>query len=94
MEIKKVLVIGAGQMGNGIAQVMLQGGLDVVMQDIDQKFVDKGMANIAKNLGKWWKKANWPKRIRPPCTNVSAGSWNWTPLPATSISSLKPSWKT
>ena len=52
MEIKKVLVIGAGQMGNGIAQVMLQGGLDVVMQDIDQKFVDKGMANIAKNLGK------------------------------------------
>ena len=52
MEIKRVLVIGAGQMGNGIAQVMLQGGLEVVMQDIDQKFVDKGMANIEKNLGK------------------------------------------
>jgi 3-hydroxybutyryl-CoA dehydrogenase len=52
MEIKKVLVIGAGQMGNGIAQVMLQGGMDVVMQDIDQKFVDKGMANIEKNLGR------------------------------------------
>ncbi len=52
MEIKKVLVVGAGQMGNGIAQVMLQGGMNVFMQDIDQNFVDKGMANIEKNLAK------------------------------------------
>jgi 3-hydroxybutyryl-CoA dehydrogenase len=52
MEIKKVLVIGAGQMGSGIAQVMAQGGLEVILQDIDQKFVDKGMAGIEKNLAK------------------------------------------
>ena len=52
MEINKVLVIGAGQMGSGIAQVMAQGGLTVVLQDIDQKFVDKGMAGIEKNLTK------------------------------------------
>ncbi|NMC32119.1 MAG: 3-hydroxybutyryl-CoA dehydrogenase, partial [Veillonellaceae bacterium] len=44
MEIKKVLVIGAGQMGSGIAQVMAQGGMDVVLQDIEQRFVDKGLA--------------------------------------------------
>jgi len=52
MEIKRVLVIGAGQMGSGIAQVMAQGGLEVVLQDIDQKFVDKGMSGIEKNLAK------------------------------------------
>ena len=52
MEIKKVLVIGAGQMGSGIAQVMAQGGMDVVLQDIEQKFVDKGLAGIEKNLAK------------------------------------------
>ena len=52
MAIKKVLVIGAGQMGSGIAQVMAQGGMDVVLQDIEQRFVDKGMAGIEKNLAK------------------------------------------
>lgn len=52
MEIKKVLVIGAGQMGSGIAQVMAQAGLEVNLRDIDQKFVDKGLAGIEKNLSK------------------------------------------
>jgi len=52
MAIKKVLVIGAGQMGSGIAQVMAQGGMEVVLQDIEQRFVDKGMAAIEKNLAK------------------------------------------
>lgn len=52
MEIKRVLVIGAGQMGSGIAQVMAQGGLEVILQDIEQKFVDKGMAGIEKSLAK------------------------------------------
>ncbi len=50
MEIKKVGVIGAGQMGNGIAQVAAQAGLDVVMHDIAEKFVENGMAVIRKNL--------------------------------------------
>jgi 3-hydroxybutyryl-CoA dehydrogenase len=39
-------------MGSGIAQVMAQGGLEVELHDIDQKFVDKGMAGIEKNLAK------------------------------------------
>jgi 3-hydroxybutyryl-CoA dehydrogenase len=50
MEIKKVLVAGAGQMGNGIAQVTALAGYDVVMTDIADAFVEKGMAAIKKNL--------------------------------------------
>ena len=50
MEIKKVLVAGAGQMGNGIAQVTALAGYDVVMTDIAEAFVEKGMAAIKKNL--------------------------------------------
>ncbi len=52
MEIKKVLVIGAGQMGSGIAQVMAQGGLEVMIRDIKEEFVEKGIAGIAKRLAR------------------------------------------
>ena len=52
MEIKRVLVIGAGQMGSGIAQVMAQGGLEVVLQDIKEEFVQKGITTIDHNLTK------------------------------------------
>ena len=52
MEIKKVLIIGAGQMGSGIAQVMAQGGLEVKIRDIKEEFVKKGIAGIDKNLSK------------------------------------------
>ncbi|MDF1537860.1 MAG: 3-hydroxybutyryl-CoA dehydrogenase [Candidatus Thorarchaeota archaeon] len=50
MEIKKIAVLGAGQMGNGIAHVCAQAGYEVKMRDIDQKFIDKGLATIKKNL--------------------------------------------
>lgn len=50
MQIKTIFVVGAGQMGNGIAQVAAAAGLDVYMRDIDQEFIDKGMAVINKNL--------------------------------------------
>ena len=50
MEIKKITVLGAGQMGNGIAHVCAQAGYEVKMRDIDQKFIDNGMATIKKNL--------------------------------------------
>ncbi len=52
MKFKKALVIGAGQMGSGIAQVMAQGGLTVVLRDIKEEFVKKGIAGIDKNLTK------------------------------------------
>lgn len=55
-EIKTVGVIGAGQMGNGIAQVAAVAGFDVVMSDISQQALDDGMAVILKSLGKLLKK--------------------------------------
>jgi 3-hydroxybutyryl-CoA dehydrogenase len=52
MEIKKIGVIGAGTMGNGIAQVAAQIGCEVVMRDIEDKFVEGGMKNIDRFLSK------------------------------------------
>jgi len=52
MEIKKIGVVGAGTMGNGIAQVAAQIGCEVVMRDIEQRFVDGGMKNIARFLSR------------------------------------------
>jgi 3-hydroxybutyryl-CoA dehydrogenase len=56
MDIKKVFVIGAGQMGNGIAQVTAQAGYDVTMSDIKDEFVQKGMDTISKSLDRGVKK--------------------------------------
>ncbi len=56
MEIKKIAVLGAGQMGNGIAHVCAQAGFDVMMRDIEQQFLDKGLATIKKNLERGLKK--------------------------------------
>jgi 3-hydroxybutyryl-CoA dehydrogenase len=50
MEIKKVCVLGAGIMGSGIAQVAAQAGFPVVMRDIENRFVDKGLAAIRQSL--------------------------------------------
>jgi 3-hydroxybutyryl-CoA dehydrogenase len=51
-EIKKVCVLGAGLMGNGIAQVCAQAGMDVTMRDIEQRFIDSGMKAITKNINR------------------------------------------
>jgi len=52
MEIKKIMVIGAGQMGGGIAQVSAQAGFETVQYDINMELVNKGMALIKKNLSR------------------------------------------
>jgi 3-hydroxybutyryl-CoA dehydrogenase len=52
MTIKTFGVIGAGQMGGGIAQVAAMSGLDVVMNDIKTEFVEKGLATITKILSR------------------------------------------
>jgi 3-hydroxybutyryl-CoA dehydrogenase len=51
-EIKKVCVLGAGLMGNGIAQVCAQAGMEVTMRDIEQRFIDSGMKAITKNINR------------------------------------------
>lgn len=50
MEIKKVMVVGAGQMGSGIAQVCAQAGYDVILHDLKEDFVSRGLGVIQKNL--------------------------------------------
>jgi len=52
MGISTLGVIGAGQMGNGIAQVAAMSGMDVIMNDISAEFVQKGLSNITKILSK------------------------------------------
>jgi 3-hydroxybutyryl-CoA dehydrogenase len=52
MTIKKMAVLGAGQMGNGITQVAACAGIEVVMIDIQQDFVERGIATIEKSLAK------------------------------------------
>jgi len=52
VEISSIAVLGAGQMGNGIAQVAACAGYEVTMIDIEQRFVDHGMASIESSLAK------------------------------------------
>ena len=52
MTVKKLLVAGAGQMGAGIVQVSAVAGLDVVMIDVADEFIERGMAGIEKGLGR------------------------------------------
>ena len=52
MEIKKIGVVGAGTMGNGIAQAAAQIGCEVVMRDIEDSFVERGIRSIDKFLSK------------------------------------------
>jgi 3-hydroxybutyryl-CoA dehydrogenase len=52
MAIQRIAVLGAGQMGNGITQVAAAAGYDVIMIDIQQEYVDKGLATIQRSLTK------------------------------------------
>ncbi|MFZ0946331.1 MAG: 3-hydroxyacyl-CoA dehydrogenase NAD-binding domain-containing protein [Syntrophobacteraceae bacterium] len=57
MQIKKICVLGAGLMGNGIAQVCAQAGYEVAIRDIEQHFIDGGMNTIRRNLARDVEKA-------------------------------------
>ena len=50
MEIKRVGVVGAGTMGNGIAHVFARCGYEVVLCDVEQQFLDRALETIGKNL--------------------------------------------
>ncbi|MGA7753717.1 MAG: 3-hydroxyacyl-CoA dehydrogenase NAD-binding domain-containing protein, partial [Candidatus Sulfotelmatobacter sp.] len=50
MEIRRVGVVGAGTMGNGIAHVFARSGYSVVLCDVEQRFLDRAIATITKNL--------------------------------------------
>jgi 3-hydroxybutyryl-CoA dehydrogenase len=50
MDFQRIGVIGAGTMGNGIAHVFARSGFNVLLCDVEQRFLDRGMQTIAKNL--------------------------------------------
>ncbi len=50
MEVKKIMIIGAGLMGSGIAQVGAQNGFEIILNDISEEFVNKGLASVQKGL--------------------------------------------
>ncbi|WP_394238642.1 3-hydroxybutyryl-CoA dehydrogenase [Niallia oryzisoli] len=50
MKVEKILVIGAGQMGSGIAQVCAQAGYDVILNDLNTQLTEQGKNTIRKNL--------------------------------------------
>ncbi len=64
MDIKTIGVVGAGQMGNGIAQVASQAGFRVVMSDIADSFVQKGLSTISKNLDRMVEKGKIPSQTK------------------------------
>jgi 3-hydroxybutyryl-CoA dehydrogenase len=64
MEIKTIGVVGAGQMGNGIVQVASHSGFKVVMSDIADSFIQKGMNTISKNLDRMVEKGKIPSQTK------------------------------
>ncbi len=56
MDIQKVMVLGSGLMGSGIAQVCAQAGIQVVLNDVSREALDKATKNIAWSVGKFVEK--------------------------------------
>ena len=64
MNVTTVGIIGAGTMGNGIAHVFAQSGFQVVLVDVEQKFLDKAKATIEKNLGRLLEKQKITQEVK------------------------------
>jgi 3-hydroxybutyryl-CoA dehydrogenase len=63
--IKTVAMLGAGTMGNGIAHVFARAGYNVILRDVEQRFLDRGMETIAKNLDREVKKGKLTEAEKP-----------------------------
>ena len=82
MAIQTVGVIGAGTMGNGIAHVFARNGYQVILCDVEQKFLDRALATITKNLDRELakakisesQKAETLKRISPVVDRAALGN--------------------
>jgi len=62
--IKTVAVLGAGTMGNGIAHVFARAGYKVILRDVEQRFLERGMEAIGKNLDREIKKGKLAEAVR------------------------------
>lgn len=77
--IKTVAVLGAGTMGNGIAHVFARAGYSVILRDVEERFLERGMATIGNNLDREVKKGKLTEAEKPavlarlkPVTDMSA----------------------
>jgi 3-hydroxybutyryl-CoA dehydrogenase len=77
--IKTVAVLGAGTMGNGIAHVFARAGYDVILRDVEEGFLQRGMETIGKNLDREVKKGKLTEAEKPqvlarlkPVTDIAA----------------------
>src|SRR5436309_716872 len=97
MEIKKIGVIGAGQMGGGIAQVAAQAGLDVIVLDAQQEWAEKGVTRVRATLDKLVQKGKLERaaleavmaRIRPSGDYALLGECDFVIEAATEKQDLK-----
>jgi len=77
--IKTVAVLGAGTMGNGIAHVFARAGYNVILRDVDQRYLDRALDTVGKNLDREVKKGKLAESEKPavlarfkPVTDMSA----------------------
>jgi 3-hydroxybutyryl-CoA dehydrogenase len=63
--IKTVAVLGAGTMGNGIAHVFARAGFNVILRDVDQRYLDSALDTISKNLDREIKKGKLSESEKP-----------------------------
>ena len=80
MEIRKVGVLGAGTMGAGIAQVFAQSGYTVAMRDIEDRFVQKGLAILDKSLSKAVEKGKMSAQDKAALQTRIKGTTEWKEL--------------
>jgi 3-hydroxybutyryl-CoA dehydrogenase len=64
-KIKTIAVLGAGTMGNGIAHVFARSGYNVILRDVEQRFLDRGLGTIIKNLDRELKKGKITETDKP-----------------------------
>lgn len=55
-DVKVVGVLGAGTMGSGIAQVCAMAGFEVILRDLEERFLERGMENIKRAFPSSWRK--------------------------------------
>ncbi|MDL2269951.1 3-hydroxyacyl-CoA dehydrogenase family protein [Desulfosarcina sp. OttesenSCG-928-G17] len=79
MEIKKVMVVGSGLMGSGIAQVCAQAGIDVYLNDMNAEALERAVKNISWSVGKFVEKGKLSESLETiiarihPISDISAG---------------------
>jgi 3-hydroxybutyryl-CoA dehydrogenase len=74
MAIKQIFVVGAGTMGNGIAQTGAVSGYSVTMMDVDEKALERGKATIEKSVGKLFEKEKITEEQREAALNIETTS--------------------